>query len=181
MAGEAAKGQRLKFRRFRARNRLFPLLLSSINLSESCRSSQAPRTSLQRRVRSRLSPPGASPLRTRFRPATEQVGRAIARSHRRTMWRKCTHVDVLATIGQPAGRGEHTKASDTVHRNTLYSISRTGQRRCANYIVKSSRCARPREPATGFAVGTSRPFRMRLCQGIRIGRFLAHFTQFTVT
>ena len=37
MAGEAAKGQRLKFRRFRARNRLFPLLLSSINLSESCR------------------------------------------------------------------------------------------------------------------------------------------------
>ena len=59
--------------------------------------------------------------------------------------------------------------------------SRTDQRRCANYIVKSSRCERPREPATGFAVGTSRPFRMRLCQGIRIGRFLAHFTQLTVT
>jgi len=66
IAGEAAKGQRLKFRRFRARNSLFPLLLSSINLSESCRSSQAPRTPLQRRVRSRLSPPAESRVRTCF-------------------------------------------------------------------------------------------------------------------
>jgi hypothetical protein len=30
--------------------------------------------------------------------------------------------------------------------------SRTDQRRCANYIVKSDRCERPREPVTGFAV-----------------------------